>query len=326
MAHAVQVFSTRDVPGPRKVEVWNSILGGLADPVQVQPRDPLHFDGTLTRRRVGPMTLFEVSCASVRVSHQRRRSVRTTRPSFQVQMPVQGEFTLAHGDRPSITVSTGSFCLIDRSEPYQMIHGDGLRTIGLEMPSALLDTCLPQAMHYAGTVIRPESGARRIMAELLQSLRSELTNAGSAKALPPTLARSIAGFVAAAFADRSDAFSPRGNSSRLAAFREYVEACLEDGEFCPTDVARQFEVSERYVRLVFQSSGESLSAFLLRSRLERAARLLGNEFYAQHTITDIALECGFNSASHFGHSFRQRFQQTPRQYRTASLPKGLASD
>jgi AraC-like DNA-binding protein len=181
-------------------------------------------------------------------------------------------------------------------------------------------------VQYAGTVIRPESGARRIMAELLQSLRSELTQGGSAKPLPPSLARSIAGFVGAAFADRNDAFTPRGNSGRLAAFREYVEACLEDGEFSPTDVARQFEVSERYVRLVFQSAGESLSAFLLRSRLERAARLLCNEYYAQHTITDIALECGFNSASHFGHSFRQRFKLTPRQYRAAGTPKGQLTE
>src|SRR6478752_6616015 len=60
MAHEVQVFSTQGVPGPRKVEMWNSILGELADAVHVQPRDPLHFDGTLIRQRVGPMTLFEV--------------------------------------------------------------------------------------------------------------------------------------------------------------------------------------------------------------------------------------------------------------------------
>jgi AraC-like DNA-binding protein len=320
MAHALQVFSTHDVPGPRKVAVWNSFLGGMADAVQVQPRDPLHFDGMMTRRRVGPMTLFEVSCASVRVSHERRRAARTTRPSFQVLMPVQGDFTLTHGDLPPITVTKGSLCLIDRTEPYQLSHGDGLRTIGLEMPRALLEASLPHAIDYAGTVVLPDAGARRVMGDLLQSLRSELTSEASAGALPPTLARSIAGFVAAAFADRNDISALRGSTGRLEAFREYAEACLEDGDFRPTDVARQFNVSERYVRMVFQSAGESLSAFLLRSRLMRAARLLCNEYYAQHTITDIALECGFNSASHFGQSFRQRFHATPRQFRAAAVP------
>jgi AraC-like DNA-binding protein len=85
-------------------------------------------------------------------------------------------------------------------------------------------------------------------------------------------------------------------------------------------VARHFNVSERYVRMVFQSAGESLSAFLLRRRLERAAQLLRSEFHGQQNITGIALECGFNSASHFGHSFRQRFKLTPRQFRAAGTP------
>ncbi len=326
MSHAIQVFSTRGVPGPRKVEMWNSILGELADAVHVQPRDPLHFDGTLIRQRVGPMTLFEVRCASVRVSHQRRRAVRSTRPSFQVLMPVQSEFSLVHGDRPAITVGTGSLCLIDRSSPYELLHGDGMRTIGLELPRALLESCLPQLMQYAGTVLRPDSGASRVLGGLLRSLGFELNSEGSPGMLPPTMAKSIAGFVAAAFGNGTESTPRRGKAGRLAAFRDYVDACLGDGEFRPAVVARQFNVSERYVRMVFRSAGEPLSEFLLRRRLERAARLLCNEYYAQHTITEIALECGFNSASHFGQSFRQRYNQTPREFRASGGAERLIAN
>jgi AraC-like DNA-binding protein len=322
---AVQVFSTQGIPGPRKVEIWNSILGGLTDAVHVQPRDPLHFDGTLIRQRLGPMTVFEVRCASVRVSHRLRRAARNTRPSFQVLMPVQGEFTLSHGDRPTLTVGTGSFCLIDLTEPYELIHGDGLRTIGLELPRVLLESCLSNAIDYAGAVVRQDSGASRVLGGLLRSLGSELTGEGSTSALPPMLARSIAGFVAAAFADRLDASLLRGNADRLVAFRDCVDACLGDGDFRPADLARQFNVSERYVRMVFQSAGESMSEYLLRRRLERASQLLCNEFYARRTITNIALECGFNSASHFGQSFRLRFGQTPSQFRAAGLVRRLGS-
>jgi len=311
------MFSTQGIPVPRKVEMWNSFLGRLTDAVHVQPRDPLNFDGTLLRQRLGPITVFEVRCESVRVSHQTRRATCATRPSFQVLMPAQGEFTLTHGDRPTLTVSTGSFCLIDLTEPYELIHGNGLRTIGLELPRVLLESCLPHAMGYAGTVVRQDSGAGRVLGGLLRSLGSELTGEGSASALPPMLARSIAGFVAATFAGRPDASALRGNADRLIAFRDCVEASLGDGDFGPADLAREFNVSERYVRMVFQSAGESMSGFLLRRRLERAAKLLCNEFYARKTITDIALECGFNGASHFGQCFRQRFGLTPSQYRAA---------
>jgi AraC-like DNA-binding protein len=317
------VFSTQGIPGPRKIEMWNSFLGGLTESMHAQPRDPLHFDGTFMRQRVGPLTVFEVRCASVRVSHQQRRAKRSARPSFQVLMPVQGEFTLTHGNRPTLTVGPGSFCLIDRTEPYELIHGDGLRTIGLELPRVLLESCLPRAIDYAGAVVRQVSGASRVLGGLLRTLGSELTGEGSAGALPPMLARSIAGFVAAAFADRSDPSLLRGSAERLIAFRECVDACLGDGDFRPADVARQFNVSERYVRMVFHSAGESMSEFLLRRRLERAAQLLCNEFHARRTITDIALECGFNSASHFGQSFRQRFGVTPSQFRAAGLLRQL---
>jgi AraC-like DNA-binding protein len=97
-----------------------------------------------------------------------------------------------------------------------------------------------------------------------------------------------------------------------------VESRLGDGDLRPADVARHFGVSERYVRLIFQSSGERMSAFLLRIRLARAAQLLRNDSYAQHTITGIALECGFNNASHFGQCFRDRYGQAPRDFRDAS--------
>ena len=319
MARAVQVFSTQGIPAPRKAEMWNSMLGELIDAVHVMPSDPMHFDGTLLRQRVGPVTVFEVRCAGVRVKHQRLPTLRRRRPSFQLLMPVQSEFTLAHGDGPSTMVASGSFCLIDRQMPYEMVHGDGLRTIGVEIPRAMLETCLPRPNQYAGAVMQPSSGAGRVLGGLLRTLGSELNNVAEGSTLPANMARSIAGFVAAAFADGSDNALRRGMTERLSAYREYAEACLGDGDFRPAHVDRQFNVSERYVRMVFQSAGEPLSAFLLRCRLERAAQLLHNEYYAARTVTEIALECGFNNASHFGQSFRQRYGVTPRDYRARNI-------
>jgi AraC family transcriptional activator of tynA and feaB len=316
--HAVQVFSTQGVPAPRKVEMWNTMLGGLADAVQVQPRDPWHFDGTLIRQRVGPLTLFEVRCASVSVRHQRTLAARNSHPTFQVLMPLESEFTLTHSGGPAVTVGDGSSCLIDRTAPYEMVHGHGLRTIGVEFPHAMLEGFLPQAKEHGGAVADRQSSAGRVLGGLLRTLGSELTSGGAADSLPPMIASCIAGFVAAAFRNPAEPQPGRGSRSRLAAYREYVESRLGDGDLRPVDVARHFGVSERYVRLIFQSSGEPLSAYLLRIRLARAAQLLRNDYYAQHTITGIAHECGFNNASHFGQCFRERYGKAPRDFRGAS--------
>jgi AraC family transcriptional regulator, positive regulator of tynA and feaB len=121
-----------------------------------------------------------------------------------------------------------------------------------------------------------------------------------------------------AFSDRTSLAPRRGIKEQLSAYREYVEARLGDSDLRPIDLAREFHVSERYVRMVFQSAGEPLSDFLIRRRLERAALLLRNEEYAGQTVTAIALECGFSTASHFGDRFRQRFGMSPREYRRAA--------
>jgi AraC-like DNA-binding protein len=207
-------------------------------------------------------------------------------------------------------------CLIDRAERYEISHGDGLRTLGIELPREILENELPDASRHAGIVMRGDSSGTRVLGGLLRTLGSELVGAGHESSLPPGLARSIAGFVAAAYADvPSGSGALRGLKSRLAAYRSYVDSRLAEGDLRPVDVARRFNVSERYVRMVFQSSGEPLSAYLLRRRHETAAALLTDKAYADHTVTEIALMCGFNSASHFGQSFREHYGQTPSQYR-----------
>lgn len=301
--------------------MWNLMLGELTDALHVLPRDPLHFDGTLIRQRLGPLTLFEIHCAGVRLRHGTTVAHRGARPSFQILMPLQGGFTITHGKLAPVNVGTGSFCLIDQTASYELTHGDGLRTIGLELPHSLLEACLPRAIRYAGAVVRPDSRPGRLAAGLLRTLGTELNASDTCGTVHSMMTRSIAGFVAAAFVDRDGPTLQRGSKARLAAYRQYVDSRLGEGDFAPVDLANHFGVSERYVRMVFQAAGEPLSAYLLRQRLARAASLLRNEHRAASTITEIAMECGFNSATHFGHSFRRRYGMTPRQYRTGeNLP------
>jgi len=55
--------------------------------------------------------------------------------------------------------------------------------------------------------------------------------------------------------------------------------------------------------------------YLLQQRIERAKQLLK---YSDRPITDIALQCGFNSHSHLSKQFRQLTGTTPKAYRLHS--------
>jgi AraC family transcriptional regulator len=71
--------------------------------------------------------------------------------------------------------------------------------------------------------------------------------------------------------------------------------------------------SEFHFHRIFTAvSGETLNSFTNRLRLEKAARLLR---YAEKSLTDIALDCGFSSSATFSRAFRAGYDTSPSQFR-----------
>ena len=60
--------------------------------------------------------------------------------------------------------------------------------------------------------------------------------------------------------------------------------------------------------------GETLNEYILRKRLEKARCML--DYERNLSITDIALQCGFNSASHFARTFKKHLGVTAGDYRS----------
>jgi AraC-like DNA-binding protein len=61
-----------------------------------------------------------------------------------------------------------------------------------------------------------------------------------------------------------------------------------------------------------QFTGQSFTEFLQQFRLEYCRRLLIED---AHSITELAFEAGFQNLSHFNRLFRERWGQTPREFR-----------
>jgi AraC-like DNA-binding protein len=166
--------------------------------------------------------------------------------------------------------------------------------------------------------MRPVNSTSRMLSMLLQQLSHEL-EADRTRTMTPAFAQCLTGFVATAY---SEAVEPADSSvlqSRKLRIKHYIEEQLHDPLLRPAEIARRFGISTRYLRLMFESDHEPLSAYLLRRRLERCARLLRDPAWHGQTITDIALRNGFNNLTYFGSAFRKRFGVTPRDYRGAGV-------
>lgn len=93
---------------------------------------------------------------------------------------------------------------------------------------------------------------------------------------------------------------------------EYIEAHLGE-PLLLCDLAAQVSLSEyHFARMFRQSMGVAPHQFVMQRRMARAKALL---LSSNRSLTDIALACGFNSASHFSNRFKAVKGITPSQLR-----------
>ncbi|MFT0868516.1 helix-turn-helix domain-containing protein [Pseudomonas sp. CAM1A] len=95
---------------------------------------------------------------------------------------------------------------------------------------------------------------------------------------------------------------------------DYIEAHL-DQALTLGDLALRCNLSEYHFARMFRASfGLPPHQYLLARRLQRACRLLR---MGTLPLGEVALLCGFASASHFSNRFRQALGATPGEYRAA---------
>ncbi len=94
--------------------------------------------------------------------------------------------------------------------------------------------------------------------------------------------------------------------------REFIQAHLAE-PLSLGQLASQCALSEYHFARMFQLSfGLPPHRYVLAQRLRHAQQLLR---YSQLPLGEVALACGFASASHFSNRFRQALHATPGQYR-----------
>jgi AraC family transcriptional regulator len=97
---------------------------------------------------------------------------------------------------------------------------------------------------------------------------------------------------------------------------DYIDARLAD-PLSLGELAALCTLSEyHFARMFRESFGLPPHQYLLARRLEHARHLLRT---SQQPFGDIAMACGFASASHFNNRFRQAMGATPGEYRLAFL-------
>lgn len=102
------------------------------------------------------------------------------------------------------------------------------------------------------------------------------------------------------------------NSKHINACKEYIYSHIKE-RITIEDLSDELGVSASYLsRLFKKETGDSVSAYIRRQKIEKAKNLLR---YSDYSVIDIANRLSFSSQSHFIQQFREIAGVTPKKYR-----------
>jgi AraC-like DNA-binding protein len=188
---------------------------------------------------------------------------------------------------------------------------------------------------FHGVSIRMErETARRVLPRFDESLNRATPLDPAASALLRTYLmsliahRGVLSHPVAALADMqlrellAHVFDPEGDlaragvyggvkAARLKAVVEDIARRLVDPSLSAAAVGRRLGLSERYVQQLLEGAGVSFSGYVRELRLKRAHQMLRDPLTRHLRVGDIAAIAGFSDLSHFNHTFRRRFGESP---------------
>lgn len=111
----------------------------------------------------------------------------------------------------------------------------------------------------------------------------------------------------------SDVYSEKFDIDKVI---EYMNQNYEE-KITIEKLAQIVKMSEsNFIRLFKKETKVTPIEYLIKLRLDKAKKLLRS---GTKTITETALQCGFNSASHFSSCFRKQYGNSPTEYRVSYL-------
>jgi len=311
-------FSTAGLPSAGKTAAWNALYAQRMSRVGFTPQDHSQFDADLRIGRLGPVKLakLEVDCCSIERSQSDIAGNSPRLYSFLLQ--AKGQSTFSHyGHEAHLT--EGDFVLCDTGLPHFWITRDPSTTIMVRVEPTVLREYLPTPEQFCGLHLGRAVGLTDTVAAMVQSLANRAEMAIDA-AHGEQVARYLLEMISMTYVM---GFGSTNVSATLWQRRKdiirYIEEHLRDPDLSPAFIAAGLRLSPRYLRTIFSVSGERVSAYILRRRLEECARQMRNPAWHGHTLTEIAFSWGFNSPAHFTRCFHEKYGAAPRDYRRAAV-------
>lgn len=313
MAITTATMSTDDVSARDKLPYWRDWVWKLFGGLDSDLYGDTVFDGRISTTRAGPVVLTRLESGRHRVMRTQSLVRRSEEGYLKIVAPQRGCAGVEQFGRQA-WVGPGEWSLYDTTQTYAVANPEPVEHLIVMVPKADL---AERGLNLAELVARPLGGGHGIARLALQTMRSayqELPDMGDEAARG--VGAAITQLVHLSLLDlagRGTALTQR--EALRDRIKQLVAHRLGDPSLGVEDIALALRCSRRQLYNAFADEPEGVAGYLLRERLEAVRRDLADPAQMGRSITDIALDRGFNSLPHFSRVFAQRFGVPPSVYR-----------
>jgi AraC-like DNA-binding protein len=309
MLATIQRLSTSAVAPAKRLDYWNDAWAGAA----VVDADSNSFQGALTSLRAGRFEIASVRSTPAVTRNPGNRGGRSGEPIFLLQLVHSGRCVVRHNSL-EMELGRGDLLIADVRKPYELSFDEPLHGLSAPVPRDQFAPFVDALEAVAGRRIDATSGAGAVLSGFLRGAWDHLAE-GDGEDWPDSAEQVIWDLLQAVLQKEAGSSQGAGRADRLRReARVHVDARLSDPGFDISELGRALGVSARSLQTAFAGVGTTPSRFVLARRLEAAASRL-RRLDRPCSITDVALECGFNDLSYFSRTFRRRFGIPPLGYR-----------
>ena len=268
-------------------------------------------------RKFPDLGLLSGTVQGVRHEHARRNNGDGD-DDFSFHMNLRG-LSLVTGQRGETTLRDGDAMLLSYSVSRTISRPDLVDHRVIRLPRAALGPLVRNIDDAVLCRIPRGTGMLRLLGSYVDAAFTD-----PALAIPQMrqlITAQLCDLVAVTLGATRDATAVaerRGiRAARLGAIKGDIETHLATGDLSPGAVAKRQQISDSYIRKLFENEGTSFSQFVLGRRLERAHRMLTDPHWASRSIASIAFDAGFGDLSYFNRTFKRCYRLTPSEVRDA---------
>lgn len=307
--------STAGLQQHDKFGYWQDVVCRALVELECRPSGDTAFEARVSGSCLDGLSVAQIDASAHRVERRPAGISRADEEALIFNFVLSGA-ALNQQDGRSVVLKAGDGAVCDAQRPYSLRFDGAFSLITVKLPRA-------STGHRAANIHRITARSLADASQLYPILQGYLVGfSRQVGRLEPSVsdkvARNFTELLGAALDDAILASPLPLSAYRATALlrvKDYVERHLDACELDAAVVSAAVNLSPRYINKLLEAEGTSLTRYLWRRRLERAAADLRDPTRSGLGVSAIAMAHGFNDLSHFSRAFRQRFDQSPRAYR-----------